>query len=42
MGDGAIRRLLLDDGLIVDPRKDWNSIEQVAVISASNDVSNGF
>jgi hypothetical protein len=38
VANGAMRRLLLDNGLIVDPRKDWNSIEQVAVISASNDL----
>ena len=32
-----MRRLLLDNGLF-GPRKDWKSIEQVAVISASNDL----
>ena len=36
--DGRMRRLLIDNGLILDPDKDWTSLQQVAVISASKDL----
>jgi hypothetical protein len=38
MKDGEMRRLLIDNGLVVDPEKDWASVQQVALISASKDL----
>jgi 4-amino-4-deoxy-L-arabinose transferase-like glycosyltransferase len=36
--DGQMRRMLIDNGLILDPEKDWASVQQVALISASKDL----
>jgi len=38
LGEGQMRRMLIDNGLIVDPEKDWTSVQQVALISASKDL----
>lgn len=35
--DGPMRRLLVDNGLILDPTKDWASVRQVALLSAGKD-----
>lgn len=35
--DGAMRRLLIDNGLVLDPEKDWTSVQHVALLSASKD-----
>ena len=36
--DGQMRRMLIDNGLVIDPEKDWTSVQQVALISASKDL----
>jgi 4-amino-4-deoxy-L-arabinose transferase-like glycosyltransferase len=36
--DGQMRRLLIESGLVLDPEKDWTSVQQVALISASRDL----
>jgi hypothetical protein len=38
MEGGQMRRMLIDNGLILDPEKDWASVQQVALISASKDL----
>ena len=36
--EGEMRRMLIDNGLVLDPEKDWTSVRQVALISASKDL----
>lgn len=36
--DGRMRRMLIDNGSILDPAKDWTSVQRVALISASKDL----
>ena len=36
--DGEMRRMLIENGLVLDPEKDWTSVQQVALISASKDL----